>query len=129
MATLVGKVGIVAKGNWSNSATYEALDCVSYSGGIYIAKQAVPAGTLPTNTTYWQAGLEIKSKEVTDTTSVVGNFDPGISANNIIVGVVATEYIGIAFKNSSNAWRCRFLDLTTIEYVKNTSITATIYYI
>ena len=54
MATDLGKVGIVMKGTWSNSATYEALDAVSYNSNLYISKQAVPAGTLPTNTTYWQ---------------------------------------------------------------------------
>lgn len=57
----VGKVGIVTKGAWSNSATYEVLDAVSYSGGLYIAKQAVPAGTLPTNATYWQTALDLSS--------------------------------------------------------------------
>lgn len=57
MATLVGKVGMVAKGDWSSGSTYEVMDVVTYSGGTYIAKQAVPAGTLPTNTTYWQVGI------------------------------------------------------------------------
>ena len=57
MATLVGKVGIVAKGAWNNSATYEVLDAVSYNNGLYIAKQAVPANTVPTNATYWQVAL------------------------------------------------------------------------
>ena len=57
MATLVGKVGIVMKGAWSSSATYEVLDAVSYNNGLYIAKQAVPANTVPTNTTYWQTAV------------------------------------------------------------------------
>lgn len=57
MATDLGKVGIVLKGDWSNSETYEVLDSVSYNGGLYIAKQAVPAGTAPTNTTYWQVAF------------------------------------------------------------------------
>lgn len=65
MATDLGKVGIVMKGTWSSSATYEVLDAVSYNNGIYIAKQAVPANTVPTNTTYWQVGLDA---------SVVQNF-------------------------------------------------------
>ena len=56
-ATDLGKVGIVMKGTWSSSAPYEALDAVSYNGGLYIAKQAVPANTVPTNTTYWQAAI------------------------------------------------------------------------
>lgn len=57
MATLVGKVGIVMKGAWSSSTAYEVLDAVSYNNGLYIAKQAVPANTVPTNTTYWQLAL------------------------------------------------------------------------
>lgn len=57
MATNVGKVGIVMKGTWSSSATYEVLDAVQYNNGTYIAKQAVPANTAPTNTTYWQAAM------------------------------------------------------------------------
>lgn len=58
-ATDLGKVGIVMKGTWSSSAAYEVLDAVSYNSGLYIAKQAVPANTLPTNTTYWQPGAII----------------------------------------------------------------------
>lgn len=54
MATDLGKVGIVLKGSWNSAATYEVLDAVQYTNGLYIAKQAVPANTLPTNTTYWQ---------------------------------------------------------------------------
>ena len=37
MATLIGNVGIVMKGDWSSSATYDPLNAVSYAGGIYIA--------------------------------------------------------------------------------------------
>lgn len=57
MATNVGRVGIVMKGTWSSSAPYEVLDAVSYNNGLYIAKQAVPANTAPTNTTYWQVAI------------------------------------------------------------------------
>ena len=57
-ATDLGKVGIVMKGTWSSSAAYEVLDAVTYNNGLYIAKQAVPANTLPTNTTYWQVAIE-----------------------------------------------------------------------
>ena len=53
-ATDLGKVGMVVKGAWSNSATYEILDLVYYDGASYIAKRDVPANTAPTNTTYWQ---------------------------------------------------------------------------
>ena len=54
----LGKVGIVMKGAWSSSQTYEVLDSVSYQGGLYIAKQNVPANTAPTNTTYWQPAVD-----------------------------------------------------------------------
>ena len=40
-------------GNWDNTKTYEPLTIVNYNGGSYTSKQTVPAGTLPTNTTYW----------------------------------------------------------------------------
>ncbi len=59
MATDLGKVGIVMKGAWSNSVTYEKLDAVTYNNALYIASQDVPAGTLPTNTTYWQLSASI----------------------------------------------------------------------
>lgn len=62
MATNVGRVGIVMKGTWSSSATYEGLDAVTYNGALYIAKQDVPANTLPTNATYWQAALELTTQ-------------------------------------------------------------------
>lgn len=58
MATDLGKVGIVLKGAWSNSATYEKLDAVTAESGFYIAKQNVPAGTAVTNTTYWQVAID-----------------------------------------------------------------------
>ena len=61
MATDLGKVGMVTKGDWNSSATYEVLDVVSYQDGLYVAKQAVPANTLPTNTTYWQPGVKTKA--------------------------------------------------------------------
>ena len=66
-ATDLGKVGIVMKGAWSSSPTYEALDAVSYNGGLYIAKQAVPANTAPTNTTYWQSAIDLASANVSYT--------------------------------------------------------------
>lgn len=53
----IGKVGMVMKGAYNSANTYEVLDAVSYQGGTYIAKQAVPANTDPTNTTYWQPAV------------------------------------------------------------------------
>lgn len=64
MATDLGKVGMRMRGDWNSSATYEVLDAVTYNGALYIAKQAVPANTLPTNTTYWQTALKTTSQEL-----------------------------------------------------------------
>ena len=53
MATYtVGRVGIVAKGDYSASTSYSALDMVNYQDSSYIAKQAT-VGIIPTNATYW----------------------------------------------------------------------------
>lgn len=57
MATDLGKVGMRMRGDWNSSTAYEVLDAVSYNLGLYVAKQAVPANTAPTNTTYWQEAL------------------------------------------------------------------------
>ena len=40
-------------GEWSSSKTYEPLTIVEYGNSSYTSKKPVPAGTLPTNTTYW----------------------------------------------------------------------------
>jgi hypothetical protein len=58
MATDLGKVGIRMRGTWDSSTAYEVLDAVYYNYGTYIAKQSVPAGTAPTNTSYWQKALD-----------------------------------------------------------------------
>nr|WP_320125767.1 DUF1983 domain-containing protein [uncultured Shewanella sp.] len=39
--------------DWDNTASYLTGQLVKYQGKLYSAKQTVPAGTLPTNTTYW----------------------------------------------------------------------------
>lgn len=100
MATNIGRVGMVAKGNWSNSATYEVLDVVSYNGASYIAKQAVPAGTLPTNTTYWQLVASLPAPEETSVT---------LSSKN-------AHYSGYLFlRKNGNVVTIYFYDLTTTE--------------
>ena len=45
---------VTARGEWEADGHYYYLDIVSYNGGSYLAKTDVPAGTLPTNGTYWQ---------------------------------------------------------------------------
>lgn len=51
--TNLGRVGMVLRGEYSPSTSYERLDVVSYQKGAYCAKTAV-SGVVPTNSTYWQ---------------------------------------------------------------------------
>ena len=41
-------------GEWSSNKNYYFLDLISYLGSSYVAKKAVPAGIIPTNSEYWQ---------------------------------------------------------------------------
>ena len=52
------KIAPLPRGEYSSSATYAKLDVVSYNGSSYMARKAVPTGTVPTNTTYWQVSAE-----------------------------------------------------------------------
>ena len=56
-----GKVRMTPKGGWNSSSTYEILDTVTNTDltAYYIAKQDVPAGTLLTNTDYWEVIIDI----------------------------------------------------------------------
>lgn len=53
-STITAKIAPLPRGDYSSSATYDKLDIVSYNGSSYMAIKAVPTGTVPTNTTYWQ---------------------------------------------------------------------------
>lgn len=48
-----GRVAIVPKGDWSAAVEYKRLDAVACNNTLYVAKKAVPAGTVTTNTEYW----------------------------------------------------------------------------
>ena len=79
MATNIGRVGMVMKGNYNSANTYSALDVVSYQQGLYVAKQNVPAGTTPANTTYWQAAITTGyPKTAIDITAAEG-FEIGVN--------------------------------------------------
>lgn len=53
MVTDLGKISCTPRGEWVNSEEYDVLDIVRYSGAAYISLSKPPAGTLPTNITYW----------------------------------------------------------------------------
>lgn len=50
---VLGKVMMIAKGNYSDAEQYEKLDFVMYNGCSYVAKQST-LGNAPTNEDYWQ---------------------------------------------------------------------------
>lgn len=54
---IAGRVAIVPKGDWSAEAEYKRLDEVTYNNTMFIAKKAVPKGTLPTNAEYWSKSI------------------------------------------------------------------------
>ena len=51
--TVLGKVSVVPKGDYSASATYYALDIVGYNGGSYLAMQEVTVVTPSNDQTNW----------------------------------------------------------------------------
>lgn len=50
---VLGKVMMIAKGDYSDAEQYEKLDFVMYNGCSYVAKQST-IGNIPTNENYWQ---------------------------------------------------------------------------
>ena len=56
-----GKVRMTPKGTWNDSTAYVVLDCVSNTDktAYYVAKKDVPAGTVLTNTEYWEVVNDI----------------------------------------------------------------------
>lgn len=75
----------IIDGEWSQSKAYEPLVVVVYNGNSYISKTYVPAGTLPTNETYWilaanyNAQVEQYRQEVRQYQQTVEEFDGDIT--------------------------------------------------
>lgn len=56
--------GLIARGEYDAATDYGVGDCVSYLGSSYVMYSDATAGTVPTNTTYWQVisqGLNVAS--------------------------------------------------------------------
>lgn len=110
MATDLGKVGMVMKGTWSNSATYEIMDVVGYNNGLYVAKTAVPAGTLPTNTTYWQMAIGGLKMKATTLYSQAFTSDNTVTLNDSIANY---DFLVIYTGDSTNSSSSRGCILAT----------------
>lgn len=82
----------IIDGDWSQSKAYEPLVVVVYNGNSYISKTYVPAGTLPTNETYWilaanyNAQVEQYRQEVREYQETVQGFSDSINANTTAIG-------------------------------------------
>lgn len=86
-STINVKIAPLPRGDYSSSATYAKLDIVSYNGSSYMAIKAVPTGTVPTNTTYWQLLAE---KATIGTGAITTNMlaDGAITTAKVADGVV-----------------------------------------
>lgn len=89
----------IIDGVWSSSKAYEPLVVVTYDGNSYISKTYVPAGTLPTNETYWilsanyNAQVEQYRQEVRQYQQTVDGFEDDIQANaDAITEINETEF-------------------------------------
>ena len=61
MESNCGRGLVIPKGEYNETTEYSVLDMVTYQGSSYIAKETT-VGHLPTDTTYWQAGVDMSAK-------------------------------------------------------------------
>ena len=136
--TDIGRVGMVTKGDYNSASTYEVLDVLSYNGGLYIAKQNVPAGTTPTNTTYWQTCAAAVKKIVRSiaTDSASGIFYLSQSDYHNIINVFVADNSSGAYNNmifisyvpSQSLYFCFVKDQATLAPVYNATMDVCIMY-
>ena len=74
--TAVVTGGLVPKGAYDSSTDYAVGDSVDYNGSSYVMYNNAPAGTLPTNTTYWQVLADKGDTGATGATGATGPQGP-----------------------------------------------------
>lgn len=106
VTTVLGKVAVTPKGEWSSTVTYEKLDVVSYNGSSYLSVRTVPAATPLSNTNYWlllaqkgDTGNGVASIEKTGTSGLTDTYtitftDGSTSTFTVINGEAATVVLG-----------------------------------
>lgn len=67
-------------GDWDENKVYEPLTVVNYLNNSYTSKKTVPAGTLPTNSTYW---------------ALTGNYNAGIGTLTQRVDAIDEDIVAI----------------------------------
>lgn len=112
LAAAIAQVDVVAAqvadileaDEWVNTTVYPAGDLIQYDGKLYRAKSEVPAGTLPTNTTYWEfignyqslgeavaASIAIGRQNISDIEAESTRLDGVVARMPAGVGVLATQ--------------------------------------
>lgn len=79
-STVLGKVVITPRGEYSPDVVYESLDAISYNGSSYLVKKMC-IGITPPNTEYFMLLAE-KGKD--------GSGDGNVTAPSITIGTVQT---------------------------------------
>ena len=62
--------GLVPRGAYNGSTNYDVGDSVDYQGSSYVMYTDAAAGTLPTDTTYWQVLADKGDTGATDSKTV-----------------------------------------------------------
>lgn len=70
-AVCYGTVAIVPKGIWDSATKYEVGNLVTYNGSSYVVHTDPPAGTVPTNASYWQISAQGGGTATADAPGVV----------------------------------------------------------
>lgn len=74
-------------GDYDSETVYEPLSIVAYNGASYTSKQTVPAGILPTNTTYWAKSSDFNAQyseldgRITDNAEAIEAIDDKVDEN------------------------------------------------
>ena len=98
--------GIVPRGAYDPATDYAVGDLVTYNGSSYVMYLDAVAGTLPTNTTYWQvvSGPSGAGGGITRSVNVTsGSYTLGSTALTDYVYLVAGSHAGTLPTASSNS--------------------------
>jgi hypothetical protein len=103
------------KGTWDNLTAYESQDAVLHQGETYVARIDVPAGTAPTNTTFWQLVAKKGEDGIDGTDGAQG--EKALAFGQFFVnsdGDLNIEFYGDASANDFMIEEDGFLYVTTI---------------
>ena len=75
-------IGIIYKGNWDSTFSYDLYDAVFYNDSFYVCRQ-LNQNIVPTNNTYWSQVFTVKRTKIEDFSSV----------NNPYNGLICLETI------------------------------------